>query len=60
MFSLINNYDWSSILDNSDINDSFEEFINIILFNKENLSSTKKINLNSEYKPMLSHGLKNA
>ena len=54
----LKNYDWSSILDNSNINDSFEEFINIILFNKDNFSSTKKINLNSEYKPWLSHGLK--
>ena len=43
---------------NSDINDSIEEFINIILFNKDNFSSTKQINLNSEYKPWLSQGLK--
>ena len=38
----LKNYNWSSILDNSDINDSFDEFINIILFNKDNFSSTKK------------------
>ena len=38
----LKNYDWSSILNNSDINDSFEEFINIIQFNKDKFSSNKK------------------
>ena len=43
------------ILVNSDNYDSFEEFINIIQFNKDKFSSTTKINLNSEYKPSLSY-----
>ena len=50
----LKNYEWSYLLNNSDIYDSFGKCINIIQFNKDTFYSTKKYiyiqNINHGYR----------